>query len=322
MYKELKEKFKAENAISVCLEKETRLHVHVFIEVLSETLLNCDLAYFETTKSGPPGDCKVNRGRNVDRGHWYVQCEWKKSHITSFFDRKVKPKQNWLMDEWRNEKIEEIKEALAAEKLLTPQLLLQISAVNNHNENRRIEKMLEERDMLLKADRKRFEMPERVEQWMGQYLQTIDRYKFIVLCGPSKMRKTVFAKSLFSNPFVHKDKVDWDGYKWLEHNAIIFDDVSQPDHIWKYVRLNKILFQASSKVAVNTSATNCYKRDVCVVQRPIIICTNDGLLDPFVSGPYREWIEQNCVWLDITEPIPFLGETVLALEDEGSEAAG
>ena len=128
---------------------------------------------------------------------------------------------------------------------------------------------------------------------------------FLVLCGPSKMRKTEFAKSLFNNPSIHKDKVDWDGYSWLENGCIIFDDINQPDHIWKYLRTNKVLFQSSPIVAVNTSATNCYKRDVCVVQKPIIICTNDGLLDNFVSAPYREWIEANSVWVDVNEQIPF-----------------
>ena len=73
--------------------------------------------------------------------------------------------------------------------------------------------------------------------------------------------------------------------------------------------MNKVLFQASSTVAVNTSATNCYKRDVCVVQKPIIICTNDSLVDHklFVanSAEYRAWIEANSVWVDVKEPIPF-----------------
>ena len=92
------------------------------------------------------------------------------------------------------------------------------------------------------------------------------------------------------------------------NGSIIFDDVNLPDHIWKYVRTNKVMFQSSSIVAVNTSATNCYKRGVCVVQTPIIICTNDGLLGNFVSAPYREWIESNCVWLDLHEPLTLVSD--------------
>ena len=61
--------------------------------------------------------------------------------------------------------------------------------------------------------------------------------------------------------------------------------------------------------------TNCFKRDICVVQKPIIICTNDGLLDSFVSGPYREWIQSNCVWYEVTEPIPFFKDFKPAVLD-------
>lgn len=305
MYKELKIKYPDVN-VSLCLEKESRLHVHVFYE--SDKPIDCDLSHFETSKSGKVGDFKPNNGRNLQRGHWYVQCEWKKSHITCLFDTLVKPSSKWVMDEWKNDKIEKITEALAAYKLLTPQLQQQINAVNNYNEKEKINKMLVERQERVTQKLEKFEEIKAVEEWKEQFVEEELRYKFLVLCGASKMRKTEFAKSLFKNPFIHKDKIDWDGYNWLDNGCVIFDDINQPDHIWKFVRMNKVLFQSSSIVSVNTSATNCYKRDVCVVQKPIIICTNDGLLDNFVSAPYREWIEANSVWVDVLNPIPFLYE--------------
>lgn len=303
MRTELKAKFKHDISLSLCVEKESRLHNHVFFE--SESVVDCDLAYFETTKSGKVGDFKPNRGKNIDRGHWYVQCEWKKSHITSVTDKKIKPNQRWLMDEWKNDKIEKITEGLAAEKLLTPQLQLQISAVNNFQEKEKISKMLAERKEVLASSMKKFASIPEIEEWKAQFSVVSLRYKFLVLCGPSQMRKTEFAKSLFSNPFIHKDKVDWDGYSWLTHDCVIFDDINLPDHIWKYVRQNKVLFQASSTVAVNTSATNCYKRDICIVQRPIIICSNDGLVEKYVTDTYKEWILSNCHWQEVTKPVPF-----------------
>jgi len=121
MYNELKEKFSADIVWSLCLEEESRLHVHVFFEC--ETVIDCDLQYFQTKKSGPVGDFKANRGKNLARGHWYVQCEYKKSHKCFYCDKVVKPNAKWIVDEWRNNKIEKITEALAAEKLLTPQLI-------------------------------------------------------------------------------------------------------------------------------------------------------------------------------------------------------
>lgn len=303
MRDELREKFTADINFSLCLEKESRLHVHVFFE--ADKPVDCDLAYFETTKSGKVGDFQPNRGKNLPRGHYYCQCVYKNSHIECIFDKLVKPVSRWLVDMWRDDKIEKISEALAAEKLLTPQLQQQIQAVNNWNEKEKVQKMLKERNERVIQKLNKFAKINSVEEWKDSFLEEELRYKFLVLCGPSKMRKTEFAKSLFDDPFIHKDKLDWDGYQWLENGCVIFDDINQPDHIWKYVRMNKVLFQSSSIVSVNTSATNCYKRDVCVVQKPIIICTNDGLLENFVSAPYREWIEANCVWVDVTDPIPF-----------------
>jgi len=303
MYKELKVKF-SDTIFSLCLEKESRFHVHLFFE--KETPFDCDLQYFVTSKSGPVDDCSPNRGKNIAQGHFYVQCEFKKSHITCFFDKKIcNPAEKWLMDWWKCGKIEKITEALAAYKLLKPQLQLQISANQDWEEKMKIQKEIVERDERLNSIKEEFAVIPRVMWWQSSFKVEDFRYSFLVLCGASRLRKTEYAKSLFKNPFIHKDKIDWTGYSWSENGCIIFDDVNLPDHIWKYVRQNKVMFQSSSIVAVNTSATNCYKRDVCVVQKPIIICTNDALLEPFVSAPYREWIQANSVWIDVTEPIAF-----------------
>jgi len=85
--------------------------------------------------------------------------------------------------------------------------------------------------------------------------------------------------------------------------------------IWPYVHDNKMLFQASGIVSVNSSNTNCFKRDICVCQVPIVICTNDGLLEPFCTAPFREWVDSNCVWIDVDDPFPFFHEVNVAIED-------
>lgn len=304
-HEELKAKFKHPVKLSSCFEKESRFHWHTFYEC--ETQIDCDLQYFQTSESGEVGDFKPNNGKNIPQGHWYTQCVYKTSHICAVSDlAPIIPKLNWLTDKWQQNKIEKIKEALAAAKLLKPPIVAWIDAVKNHEENKRIEEELSARQVRLKLKLRPFVKNVKVECWRSQYREEKLRYIFLVLCGPSKMRKTEFAKSLFSNPFMHKDRIDWEGYKWKHHDCIVFDDVNLPDHIWRYVRQNKVLFQASSVVAVNTSATNCYKRDVCVVETPIIICTNEGLLEEKVSAQYQEWIKKNCVWIDVEEPFPLV----------------
>lgn len=307
-HKELKEKFKHPVKLSSCVEKEGRLHWHTFYECDFE--VDCDLQYFQTSESGEVGDFKPNNGKNIQQGHWYTQCVYKTSHICAVSDlAPIIPKLNWLTDKWQQNKIEKIKEALAAAKLLKPPIVAWIDAVKNHEENKRITEELEARQLRVRNKLQRFVANVRVEMWKSQYKEEKLRYVFLVLCGPSKMRKTEFAKSLFPNPFLHKDRIDWEGYKWKHHDCIIFDDINLPDHIWKYVRQNKVLFQASSIVAVNTSSTNCYKRDVCVVETPIIICTNDEAKEPFVSSSAKEWIDSNCVWIQVEQPMPLVAMT-------------
>ena len=314
-HEELRAKFPNHDLeLSSCVEKESRLHMHTFFS--SDTKMDCDLSNFSTAMSGKVDDCKPNRGTNVARGHYYCQCKWKSSQICCKFDIVKHPCGEWLMNYWKDGKVEKIIEALAAEKLLTPRFQMQIQAVNNYNEKVRVEKMLAERKHRMQRKLKKFAVIPKVQVWLEQYESEEFRYKFLVLHGPSQMRKTQFARSLFKNPHVHQDKIDWDGYSWESNDAIIFDDVNIPDHIWRFVKINKVLMQAQQDpVPVNVSATNCFKRDICVCQKPIVICTNDNLLDPFVSAEYRLWIEANCVWLDVEEPIAYFDDVCVPIED-------
>jgi len=313
MRDQLKAKFKHDVELSICLEKESRIHCHLFFECNER--VDCDLDYFETSKSGKPGFFVANRGKNLAQGHYYCQCEWKDSHICCVFDNKKNVNGDWLMNLWKKGKVENIERALATEKLLKPCYQQQISSCANYQEKERMEKMMADRSARMQAKLKRFAVNPIVQCWQELYEVEEFRYNFLVLCGPSKMRKTEYAKSLFKNPFVHKDKVDWDGYSWADNDAIVFDDVRHPKMIWAYVHDNKVLFQASGVVSVNNSATNCYKRDICVVQKPIVICTNDGLLDPFVNAPFRQWIEANSVWIDVDAPIPYFDDVKVAITD-------
>jgi hypothetical protein len=297
---------------SLCLEMASRMHMHVFIE--NDERLDCDISHFVTSLSGPADDFQPNRGKNLSQGHYYCQCVWKDSHVECIFDVKKNPCGDWLMNLWKATpcKLTKIEEALAAEKLLVPRFQQQIRAVHNQNEKIRIEKMMAERTEILMRKKEIFAPVTEVQQWLEQYEVVDFRYKFLVLCGKSMLYKTQFAMSLFKNPKVHEDKIDWDGYDWAKNDAIIFDDVSQPDHIWKFVRQNKVLFQASGVVSVNTSATNCFKRDICVAQKPIVICTNDKDLNEHES--HVDWIKENCVWISVTKKFVLLNDYRPALE--------
>jgi len=162
---ELREKY-SDMEFSLCLEKESRLHMHIFFE--SEERIDCDLQHFATSLSGTVDDCKSNRGKNIPQGHYYCQCKWKNSHIECVFDIAKNPFGDWLMSLWKATpcKLDNIEEALAAEKLLVPRFQQQIRAVNNQKEKIRIEKVMAEYKQQLDAKKEKFAPVVEVQQWL------------------------------------------------------------------------------------------------------------------------------------------------------------
>jgi hypothetical protein len=223
---------------------------------------------------------------------------------------------------WTDDKVADnkIEDALQYWKLLTPYIEGRIRSNKHAKKKLRLKKMMAERESKLDAIKEFMTVPE-VEEWKKQFLKVLRRYKFLVLHGKSRTRKTEFAKWLFKTYHHHKDKIDWSPYDWEEHECVIYDDVSAPDNVWKYVIKNKMMFQSGGGLCpVNTSATNCYKIDICLADKPQIICTNIGLLDKdfFVEAEHRDWIEANSVWINVdrAEEPGFPAGVVLRFLDE------
>jgi hypothetical protein len=67
--------------------------------------------------------------------------------------------------------------------------------------------------------------------WLKLYEQEVDRYPFLVVIGPSRSRKTEFAKSLFKNPLELKVGVlqhfpdGMRAFQRKKHDAVILDDI-------------------------------------------------------------------------------------------------
>jgi len=180
-HKESKEKIKNPLKLSSCCEHESRDHWHTFFE--GDVPIDCDLQYFSSSESGEVGDLKANNGKNIDQGHWYVQCIFKTSHICAISDlAPIIPRQNWLTDKWQQNKIERIKEALGAAKLLKPPIVAWIDSQNNHDEQKRIKEELDARQIRMQETLHPFAEVEIVEEWKRTFLVEQLRYKFLVLC--------------------------------------------------------------------------------------------------------------------------------------------
>ena len=104
-----------------------------------------------------------------------------------------------------------------------------------------------------------------VECWKMSYEEVEERYRMLVLFGPSRTGKSRLARSLFgeSRTLVvdvqHADHPDLHGFKRHHHLAVLLDEVASP----KFIAGNKKLLQAHVDGAIlGQSATQLYTYEV------------------------------------------------------------
>lgn len=286
--------------VSYCHEHAGRKHFHAYIE--RDRQIDCQLAHFQIAGCTP--NCQANKVKGsgfrsaADRGHFYVYCEYKSSHVESDatyhpnIDYAVKAK--WLMDMWGCGKIsdDKIVPALAHYRCLTPQLEAQVNICVSKNSAKRKAEYMQERAVRVRQDFRPFPVYQTVETWFEQYQHEVPRYKFLIIWGPSRTQKTEFAMARLPGMFAHRDAVSWNGYDDDLHTGVIFDDVKC---IYKYISDNRALFQASGFATVQTSSTNVYARTINLCAKPIVITTNDE--------PTSDWILMNSFVINASTPL-------------------
>ena len=284
---------------SWCRERASRDHTHAFI-VLDERRDGLPLSLFNYKGSTPNCTPSSSRGRSArrgwDRAHFYVYCPFKTSHLAS--DGNYRPgrdyavETSWVVQLWRQGKVDEVVECCASFRCLTPTLegVVTRTIAKQREVKRKVE--LDRRARILDAGSKDFRVVAAVEYWREQYNSVLPRYKFLWLSGPSGMGKSMFAKSLAVGTHWHSAGVSWAGYDPVEHEMIIFDDIyDQEDYISKH----KPIFQASRTVTVNTSRTNCFAQSVDTAGKKIVVCSN--------YAPRTTWVNANCIHYAVTEPL-------------------
>ena len=159
-------------------------------------------------------------------------------------------------------------------------------------------------------------LPPEIEMFRMQHGEINDRYKLLVLWGPSRTGKSRWARSLYGDDrtlvidIQHADHPDLRAYKRGGHLCLLLDEMSSP----KFIVQNKKLLQAHVDGAkLGQSATQLYSYDIFLWRLPIIITTNNWNLDD-LEPIDREWIESNCISL-------YVGEPVWALESEAPAAS-
>jgi len=297
---QLKERFEGVRW-TACKEKGKRDHFHLYLERCKGQFQH-ELSYWSVNDL-KPSDCQTNLikgsgARNaMDRGHFYVHCKFKNTHIDS--DCNWEPAKDyivrtfWIQTLWQKQKINscDVLPCAAHYMCLTPAFAAMVRITTSTRDSITAEHHNEARRKRLKASFSPFKTFKLADAYRSQFQYETTRYKFLVITGPSLMGKTQLAKSWFLSPFVHSDHINWDGYNPDEHDAVIFDDI--PD-IYELIKTNHTMFQSSGVVTVNTSKTNCYSQKVDLTAMPIVVVSN--------FYDHDIWLKANSAHLEISEP--------------------
>jgi hypothetical protein len=144
-----------------------------------------------------------------------------------------------------------------------------------------------------------------IEQWKMHYEEILERYKMLVLHGPSCTGKSRLARSLFGDSCTlvvdvqHAAHPDLRGYRRDMHKAILLDEMASPT----FIVSNKKVLQAHVDGAIlGQSATQLYTYDVFVWRTPLMVTTNNWQYDDF-SEADKNWIQENCVVVHVPGPV-------------------
>ena len=145
-----------------------------------------------------------------------------------------------------------------------------------------------------------------VEEWLQQYQHDRDRYKFLVLDGPSQMGKTRFAASLMGpEHFLCLDCCsavvpDMRRFCRAQHQLILFDEIPT-----RTVLACKKLFQASiDVVSLGSSPTNNLLYNVWCHRVRMICASNSWTIELNACEPAdRAWLQANSVLVSVAEPL-------------------
>ncbi|CAK0797152.1 unnamed protein product [Prorocentrum cordatum] len=148
-------------------------------------------------------------------------------------------------------------------------------------------------------------LPPEIELWKMSYEEVEERYKMLVLHGPSRTGKSCLARALFGTDRTmvvdvqHKDHPDMHGHERHRHLAVLMDEVQSPH----FIADNKKLLQAHvDGASLGQSATQLYTYEVFLWRTPIILTTNKWDLSTLTVLEI-ECIASNCVSAYIGEPV-------------------
>ena len=153
----------------------------------------------------------------------------------------------------------------------------------------------------LRAERCAFRVVKEVEEWDASYDVLAERYKFLVLEGPSRTGKTAFARSKCPRgQLVYEVNCSAGGepslrdYRFGRDGLILLDEI-EPGA----VAAQRKLFEAGTAVVqLCTSRTDIHVYNV-FVHRVRIVCTSNNWTSSFaqLSANDQAWLKANSVYV-------------------------
>lgn len=185
--------------------------------------------------------------------------------------------------------------------------LHEISLLEKERELASVKEYILRTEAELQQQRSAFRVLPEVETWRAQYASTKERYKFLVLSGPSRVGKTLFTKSLVPDgakmwecTCSNGQTPDLRGFKFTEHKLVLYDEIEAP-----LIAAERKLFQASnSLVQLGGSATNCHSYEI-LVHRVMMVCASNNWESSLArcSDADREWINSNSIYVYVDTPL-------------------
>ena len=258
-----------------------------------------------------------NRGRHmwmksVQHGHFYVSVQKKGTAYTDTnyppWEAGWAPEPWWITKLWRVHKLDhaqyrhlstQLREGHDKRKACVDAVEVSKSASAFQAEREVVKRFLSAKALPFKP------LHPDVERWKMQYEEIEERFKMLVLYGPSRTGKSRLARSFFGEErtlvvdFQHAEHPDLRAYRRNRHRAILLDEVSSVS----FIAANKKLLQAHVDGAIlGQSATQLFSYYVFLWRVPIVLTTNNWDLGD-LKDHEKEWVLANCIPVFVGEPV-------------------
>ena len=262
-------------------------------------------------------DCSQARGRSVrralDQGHFYLQVEkkgsiFRQTTCPAYQTFTVSP--DWVTGLWQGDKIN--KECAEQHYVQCKRNIRAYCENLKYHGQKQRELYIQQQqqaaaaELLRPLQKEPVELPEVTQLFLPQFTRPMHRRKFLVLNGPTRLGKTVYARSLFGADHTYETNCsgvlepDMREYDVLRHRCVVFDEASV--HL---VLKHKKLFQAPpAEISLGHSATGMYVYRIWVWNVALIVTSNVWTTElEQLAEEDREWLEGNAILIQCSQPL-------------------